>query len=629
MVPDQQPTERRRSTRSERRRGASGIARMLDRLERMLRAITTVALMLLIGVILANVLARHGLGYSLIWAQEAAIWLFVSIIFLALPLAQRAGLHLSLTVLVERLPDAWQRGNAVLVDALLAGVTLMLLLASLDSMARIGGISPALGLPLWLKYWSVPLGCGASLIFIACRGVEGRWPLWHGPLALALGGLLYLTIIEWQWLTLTGYSLSLVMIATFVAALLLGVPVAFAMLLGVFVAGSGSPMLPPAALVQNMVNGVGKFLLLAIPFFLTVGTLMNAGGLSRRLMDFAFSLVGHLRAGHAQVSVVSSLLYGGVSGSSYSEAALSAKLLVPQMIRHGYSAPFACAITASSGILPNMIPPSIALLIVAAVANLSVGSLWLAGIGPGLLIALCLMITVHLLAGREGPAARGSRAAAGEMARKGLHAVPVVVLAVIILGGIRFGMVTPTEAGVLAVVYAGFLGMVVYREYGMAGLWAALSRAAVETALVGLLIGAAAPFAFILVAEQVPQSVIGLLDMPMDRTMLLLSIILLLLLFGMMLDIGAAILILTPLLMPLGGVIGIDPIHFALVIVVALMLGGLTPPVGMLAYIVSTVTATPVHRIFPALLPFIGALLVALLIIAFVPGVSIGILQLV
>ncbi len=605
-------------------------AAALALLDRAIRLIATAALVVLILIILANVVARYAFGNSLIWAQEAGIWLFITIIFLGIPLAHRARLHLSLNVVVDKLPAAVRRWTDLLVDVVLTAVTLMLLLAGFDLMERIGGTSPALGVPLWLKFAGIPLSCAASLIYIAGRGVEGHSPLWHGPLALVLGGLLYLTINEWQLLALPVNSASLVMGLTFVGGLLLGVPVAFALLFAVFLSGLGAMVLPPAALVQNMVNGVGKFLLLAIPFFLTVGALMNAGGLSRRLMDFAFSLVGHLRGGHAQVSVVSSLLYGGISGSSYSEAALSSKLLVPQMIRHGYAAPFACAITASSGILPNIIPPSIALLIVAAVANLSVGSLWLAGIGPGLVIALCLMVTVYLLARWHGHGSASPRASAAQIASKGLHAVPVLVLAVIILGGIRFGIVTPTEAGVLAVVYAWLLGMVGYREYGARGLWEALSRAALEAALVGLLIGAAAPFAFILVAEQVPQTVVGLLTAHIDSVILLLLLAnLILLLFGMFLDIGAAILILTPLLMPLGAAIGIDPIHFALIIVVNLMLGGITPPVGMLAFISSTVTGTPVHRIFRALWPFLGALLVALLIITLIPEVSIGILKLI
>ncbi len=608
--------------------GRALVATGLAYVDALIRTLATLALALLITIIFANVIARYVFSNSIVWAQEAGIWLFIYIIFLGIPLAHRARLHLSLTLFVEMLPPRLRRVTDIFGDVIIAYVTVMLFVAGLDLMARIGGTSPALGVPIWVKFALIPFSCAVSLLYILLRGLEGRWPVWHGPVAILLSGVLYLTINHWQLFSLPTDSATLVMSIAFAAGLVLGVPVAFAMLFAVFISSLGVMVLPPAALVQNIVNGAGKFLLLAIPFFLTAGTLMNSGGLSRRLMDFAFSLVGHFRGGHAQVSVVSSLLYGGISGSSYSEAALSSKLLVPQMLRHGYPAPFACAITAASGVLPNVIPPSIALLIVAAVANLSVGSLWLSGIGAGLVIAICLMITVYLLALWKGFTPAAQRSPVSEMAIKGLHAVPVLVLAIIILGGIRFGIVTPTEAGVLAVVYSLFLGMVVYREYGFRGLAQTLHQSAMEAALVGLLIASAAPFAFILVAEQVPQTVVAVLVDNIGSVILLLLLAnLIMLFFGMFLDIGAAILILTPLLMPLGMAIGIDPIHFALIIVVNLMLGGLTPPVGMLAFITSTVTGTPVHLIFRAILPLLAALVGALMIITFVPDVTIGILR--
>lgn len=613
-------------------RGVRLAARVLATLDRVVGALATLALAALIAIVFANVVGRYFFGRSLVWAEEAGIWLFVSIVFLGLPLAQRAGLHLSLTLLVAALPPRPRRAAALLADAVQVFVTLMLLFAGLEIMRRIGGTSPALLLPVWLKFLFLPLGCAASLLCVALGGLErGRAP-WRGPLALLLGALLWLLVQGLPPGVLTaalpGVPASLVMGLAFLAALALGVPVAFALLFGVFLAGLGSGLLPPAAAAQTLVNGVGRFLLLAIPFFLAAGALMNAGGLTRRLLDFAFALVGHLRGGHAQVSVVSSLLYGGVSGSSYAEAALSAKLLVPQMLRHGYGAPFACAVTAASAVLPNLVPPSIALLILAAAANLSVGALWLAAVGPALLVAACLMLAVRLLAGRQRAAA--PRAGAGEIARCGLHALPVLALALLVVAGLRFGVVTPTEAGVLAVAYALVLGLGVYREYGLRGLAAALRRAALEAALVGLLIGAAAPFAFVLAAEQLPQAAVAALGGLAENPLLLLLLInLALLLFGMILDIGAAILILTPLLLPLAVAAGVDPVHFGVVVVVNLMLGGLTPPVGMLAFVAASVSGTPVHAVFRALLPFLGFLLLALLLVTYLPSLSLGLLRLI
>ena len=610
--------------------GNGKIALLLAGVDRTIGILATLALSGLILVLLVNVTGRYLFGSSLIWAQEAAIWLFVYLIFLGIPLAQRRQSHVALTMLLDHLPPRLHSLAGILIDAVIGYVTLVLLVASLELMQRIGGTSPTLLLPVWLKFVFIPLGCAASLLFIALQGFEQKGSPWHGPLGLLLAGLAYLLLNELALLTLAGGSASLLMVLAFLGALLLGVPVAFALLFGVALSGLALPLLPPPALAQNIVNGASKFLLLAVPLFLAAGTLMNSGGLTRRLTDFAFTLVGHLRGGNGQVSVFASLLYGGVSGSSYSEATLGGKLLAPQMMRQGYPPPVAGAITAASAVLPNIVPPSVALLILAAAANLSVGALWLAGIGPGILLALCLMLAVWLLARKGGFDAPRPRAPWRSLGCSAARAAPVLLLALIIVGGIRFGVVTPTEAGVMAVAYALFLGLFAYRAYGPSELWWSLDSAAVESALIGFLIGASAPFAFILVADQVPQALVGFLtELSGQRWLILLLVNLFLLAAGLFLDIGAGILILAPLLMPLAAAAGIDPLHFGLVIVVNLMLGGLTPPVGMLAFVTASVTGVPTHQIFRALLPLLGVLLFGLLIITYVPAVSVGLARLI
>jgi C4-dicarboxylate transporter DctM subunit len=238
---------------------------------------------------------------------------------------------------------------------------------------------------------------------------------------------------------------------------------------------------------------------------------------------------------------------------------------------------------------------------------------------------LSLMICVYFISRIKGFGYANARADVGTRCRAFANALPVLGLAVLILGGIRFGVVTPTEAGVLAVVYSWILGMFVYRSYGARDLWKTLSTAAVEAAMVGLLIGAAAPFAFVLVAEQIPQLLTAsVATLSQNPYIVLLLINLLMLVFGMFLDIGAAILILTPLLMPLVKSLGIDPVHFGIVVVVNLMLGGLTPPVGMLAFITGTISNTPVHEVFRAMLPLLLALFAALMVVTYVPAVSLG-----
>ncbi|MDH3235933.1 MAG: TRAP transporter large permease subunit [Alphaproteobacteria bacterium] len=601
------------------------VARALRALEHAIAGVVTVALVALVAIIFANVVGRYIFNSSLTWAAEAAQWLFVAIIFLAIPLAHRASLHLSITYLVDKLPERPRTAVNLAGEVVVAYTTIMLLFGAKELIEAIGGTNHVLGLPAWVKYAVIPISCIAALIFTAFRGYHQKVSRWRGPMAIALATVLYLAINTYGLVSIRGLEPASVMGAGFLLGMAMGIPVSFAMLFGAFMANQAGGLLPDPAVVQNMVNGSGKFLLLAIPFFITAGALMNAGGLTRRLMDFAFTLVGHLRGGFAQVNVMSSMLYGGISGSSYSEAALGTKVLVPQMVRHGYSAPLSCAVTAASAVMPNIIPPSIALLILAAVSNLSVGDLWLAGVGPGILIAVSLMLAVYIVARVQGHGMATARADGRKRVNALVHAIPVLLLAVVILGGIRFGVVTPTEAGVLALIYAWLLGMVGYRAYGPRELWKTLRTSAIEAAMIGLLIGVAAPFAFVLVTQQVPQSVTAFVTgLSSDPLIVLLIANLVLLFFGMFLDIGAAILILTPLLMPLMVSMGIDPIHFGLIIVVNLMMGGLTPPVGMLVFVTATISRTPVHLIFRAMVPFFLALIAALMVVTFVPAVPLG-----
>ncbi len=606
--------------------GVRGVVqRVLGMLDTIVGGTVTIALLTLIVIIFTNVIGRYGFNNSITWAVEAAQWLFVIVIFLAVPLAHRTRMHLSIGLLVDLLPPRPRAVAELLSDIIIAYTTIMLLFGGWTIIQMVGGVNYALGLPSWIKFSLIPIACGLGLFYLALRGIdEGKRP-WRGPVAILISIAIYWALNANQFISISGAEPEVVMLIAFLSALALGSPVAFAMIFAAFMANSAGGLLPPAAVVQNIVNGSTKFLLLAIPFFITAGALMNAGGLTKRLMDFAFSLVGHLRGGFAQVNVVSSGLYAGISGSSYSEAALGTKLLVPQMIKHGYSPAFSCAVTAASATVPNVIPPSIALLILAAAANLSVGSLWLAGVIPGLVMISALMICVYIIARIKGYGIATPRVGGSDRWRAFAKALPVLGLAVLILGGIRFGIVTPTEAGVLAVVYSWVLGMFVYRSYGIAGLWKTLSTAGVEAAMIGLLIGAAAPFAFVLVTEQIPQLLaLSVTSISENPWIALLLMNLLMLIFGMFLDIGAAILILTPLLMPVAISLGIDPVHFGIVIVVNLMLGGLTPPVGTLAFITGTISRTPVHEVFRAMTPLLVALFAALLLITYVPAISLG-----
>jgi tripartite ATP-independent transporter DctM subunit len=604
---------------------AVAAARVLDRAVGFLCALSLAAM---IGVVFAAVVARYVFNSSFNWSEELALWLFVYVIFLGMPLALRRRMHLSLSLFDHLLAGPWKVAHRFLVDAVVAYTAIVLALGGWGIVQVIGGVSPALELPVWIRFAVVPAGAAVALLYLVLREAEeGGSPLL--PLAaVAAAAACYLAFNHFQLAALPRVSPSLVASVAFLGTMVLGVPVAFAMMFGVFLARLAGAPLPEPAIVQMVVSGASKFVLLAVPFFLAAGVLMNAGRLTERLIGFARALVGHLRGGLGQVTIVTSLMFSGISGSSISEAAIGSKLLVPELERNGYPRPVACAMVAASAVLPNIIPPSVALLIMAAAVNLSVGDLWLAGVVPGILLGGLLMVAVWAVALRRGYGLPQRRATLGQVGRASVAALPVLFLAVIILAGIRFGVVTPTESGVLAVVYALVLGLFVYRLYGVREMWGQLERCAVEAALVGLLIGAAAPFAILLLQERIPAQIVALVTgWTRDPLLVLLLLNLVLLLFGMILDIGVGIIVLTPLMMPLATSVGIDPIHFGIVVCVNLMLGGLTPPVGMLVFVSSSVARVPAHQVFRAVLPFLGALLVGLVLVNAVPALSLALIR--
>lgn len=604
---------------------AHAVSRLLDR---GFGALATACLVAMVVVVGSGVFARYVLNASLSWGEEVSIWLFLFIIFLGLPLAITRGMSLSLGGLEARLTGLPLRLLRLTNDSIIAYVLVMLATGGRTVMNLVGGVTPVLAMPQSVPYAVLSACAVAALVAHLCRlDANGRLPA-ERLLSIAVGVAAWALLHEWPVYEFPDARPSLVAFIAFLVVLLMGVPVAIAMLFGVFAARLVGAPIPEAGLVQQMVVGSSKFLLLAIPFFLAAGALMGIGGLTTRIVDFAAKLVGHIRGGVGQVNIATATMFAGISGSSISEAAIASKLLAKDMVRNGYPMPVACALIASASVLPNIIPPSIALLLLASSVNLSVADLWLGGVLPGILLAGTLMAATYVLARVKGYGLNTPRAPFAEMGRAGLRAAPILFLIVIILGGIRFGLVTPTEAGVLAVLYAMLLGLVVYRAFGIGEMFRSLSQASVEIALVGLVIGAAGPFAFLFIVERIPQELAGIVTALVDsRVLLLLLVNVLLLICGMVLDIGVAILVLTPILMPIAMQFGVDPVHFGIIVTVNLMLGGLTPPIGILVYVTASVTGTPADRVFRAVLPILGALLLALAVITLVPALSLALVR--
>jgi len=606
-------------------RPSRGIARAASLLESAVRFLIFVDLLAMSLAVFAGVISRYVFNDAFSWTAEFAIWSFTWLIFLGASLGIRQRQHVAADFLPDNLPN-WLLLVLGFAQSLIMTLTvIMMLFGGYQLVDMVGGVSASLQWPKAFKYAVIPLSGLLSLVFLLARDADDNRTLLRNVLALATAAVLYLGIDHGMLAPLQGASPSLLMLGAFFVALALSVPVSFSLIFGVFLASSASFILPAPAVVQNMVTGSTKFILLAIPFFLSTGYLLNLGGLSTRLIDFATTLVGHLRGGLAHVNVLNSLMVGGISGSSSADAASSTKILVPEMVRRGYSPAFSCAVTAASAILPNVVPPAIAMLVYASVANVSIAQLFMAGIVPAILSAGSLMLVAYLISVRRRYQTATSRAPCGEVWHTFLRALPVLVITVGVLGGIRFGIITATEAGVVALIWTFILGKLVFREYGWKQFYRAFSECGADAALVGFLIAASVPFAWILIAEQVPQTIVSWAGTIADGQFGLFVILLLVLAAaGMFLDLTPAMLIIAPLFLPMMVNAGVDPIQLGIIMIITLQLGGVSPPVGLLVFISSQIAKVSPSLVFRAVIPFIAAAMVVVILLCVFPSLTLG-----
>jgi tripartite ATP-independent transporter DctM subunit len=409
-----------------------------------------------------------------------------------------------------------------------------------------------------------------------------------------------------------------VFLGTLFLGLAIGVPVAFALMFCAIVMMSWMGIFNPQIVSQQMVTGANTFTLLAIPFFLLAGELMNAGGLSKRIVDFAVACVGHIRGGLGYVAVIAAVVMASLSGSAAADSAALAAILIPMMREAGYNVPRSAGLMAAGGIIAPVIPPSIAFIIFGVAANVSITALFMGGIVPGLMMAVALIVAWAIVSRRDNVAPLPRRTGKERLAAT-IRASWALMMPVIILGGIRFGVFTPTEAAVVAAVYALFVGTVIYRELKLAALYGVFLNAAKMTAVVLFLVSAALVTSWLITRANIPAEITQFLSPVMDSPrLLMLVIVVLLLLVGMVLDLAPTILILSPVLMPVITVAGIDPVYFGIVFVMTCCIGLLTPPVGVVLNVVSGVARVPLGQVVVGVSPFLLAqVCVLFLLIAF------------
>jgi tripartite ATP-independent transporter DctM subunit len=582
---------------------------------------------LLIGamtvLVTIQVFARYVLNDTPPWSEELCRYLFVWASFLGACLAMGRTAHLGVDSLVVRLPapvrEALRHAVTGLV-ALFAGMLVWQGAALVPAMAT--QRSPSMGISLMYVFAAIPVA-GAIMLALQIRELARAWA-WPGlrlGVALALASTAAV-VVTGRFVPVSPSMAVIALIGTMVFLIAVHTPIAFAVgaacVTYVLLVGQ----LPLIVVPHRMIGGMDSFLLLALPLFVLAGDLMNTGGITERLVGFARALVGHIRGGLGMTTVVSEYLFSGISGSSAADVSAVGSLLIPAMTRAGYRPQLAVSIVAASSAMGVLVPPCLMMVILASLTDLSVAALFMAGFLPAAAMAVFLMVLIYVQARREN-LPREPRPSVREVVRACARGVLPLVAPAIILGGILGGIVTPTEAAVLAVLYALLLGLVIYREIRLRDILPILISTASLTGMVMLLVGTASVLSWIFAAQGIPRMIAAvLLGLSSDATLVLLVTILVFVPLGAILEGVPAMIILVPVFFPVIARFGVDPLHYGTLVVAALGLGLFVPPFGVGFFIACALGRTTVETAARAYVPYVIVLLLGLLLVAFVPWIT-------
>lgn len=411
---------------------------------------------------------------------------------------------------------------------------------------------------------------------------------------------------------------------TLFICLLIGVPIAISLGVSALVAIYFGSTLPLGIIAQKAFTSLDSFPLLAIPFFMLAGVLMSKGGVSKRLLDMAAAMVGWIVGGLSLVTIVASMFFAAISGSGPATVAAIGGFMIPEMKNKKYDGGFAAAVSASAGSIGVIIPPSIPFVLYGVIGSVSVGSMFLAGILPGILIGIGLMITAYLIAKKRGYKSETNTTFSFKDVLKATYdAKWALLIPVIILGGIYGGFFSPTEAAVVAVVYSLIVGLYVYKELTWKSVFECFREAVVINATTMIIIGLSVSFAYFMTLERVPDDIsLFLAELSTNPIVILIAINIILLIVGMFIDTISALVILTPILLPIVVAVGIDPIHFGVILVANLAIGFITPPLGVNLFVASSVGNVKFEKIVMAIIPFLFSMIICLIVITFVPSLS-------
>ncbi len=588
------------------------------------RVAETILVAALVGelvIVIVNVLGRSFGQTGFLWTPEISQIALSTMTFIGGVVAYRRSQHAPVRAVLNLLPERGARfchtfaHLLILTGALLAAITSYWLVQ-----AGWAERTPILSIPVSTIGLPLALGMVLLAIYAVVRLFEDAPQL---ALKIGLGiavvlGVAYATQSFWQPL-FAGDAAVFTVLILFAVGILLGVPVGFALLLAAAAYLWFANAAPMVTLTQNMVNGTSNYVLLAVPFFILAGLIMERGGISLRLVRFVHALVGHFRGGLLQVVVVSMYLVSGLSGSKAADVAAVGSVMRDMLDRQNYSRGEGAAVLAASAAMGETVPPSIAMLILGSITSLSIAALFSGGLIPAAVIGICLMILIYFRA-RWSNLPTTPRAPLKTMAQSGIAAIPALLMPVILFGGIIFGIATPTEVSTFAVLYGLVLAVFVYRELPPRELLRTLIDSATLSGMVLFILATASAFSWMLTIASLPQRLVALLHSFNDSTAIfMIGSVILLVVTGSLLEGLPALNVLAPLLLPIAGEIGINELHFGIVLVIAMGIGAFMPPAGVGFYVCCAIQRTNVEEASRAMLPYLGVLVAGLLIVAFVP----------
>ncbi|GGB32620.1 C4-dicarboxylate ABC transporter substrate-binding protein [Oceanisphaera marina] len=558
-----------------------------------------------------------------VWTEELARYVFIWISYLAVSISILTRSGIRVDVLHNRLSQRWQSVVWVMIDCCTLALVFLFSYMGLDYVKMqlaMPQITPALQIGYYIPYLILPIGFG----LMSVRTLQTLWQqsrkmtLPDVVLGMALSVLLFLPVLLSE-----DWNAPLLLFGYFTFFLVLGVPIAFALGLAGLTTVLGAGTLPVDYLAQIAFSSIDSFPIMAIPFFIAAGVFMGAGGLSRRLLALGDELVGALPGGMALASIMTCIFFASISGSGPATVAAIGSITIPAMIARGYDKYFSATVVACAGAIGVIIPPSNPFVVYGVSAQVSIGKLFIAGIIPGLIMGVALMVVAYLISKKNGWYGEVRERSLKTFMSAAWQAKWALMVPVIVLGGIYGGIMTPTEAAAVAALYGLFVGICIHKELTLNKLWASAQDAASISSIIILLMAMATIFGNIMTIEQIPEFIAeSILALTSNKIVILIMINIFLLWIGIFMEALAAIVILTPILLPLVIAVGVDPVHFGVMMVMNLAIGFVTPPVGVNLFVASGIANVSIGGLARHIWVYLLVMIAVLLLVTYIPEIS-------